>query len=87
MERPPYKFNLGDRVIIGKTTWPNKKKKAMEGQVGIVNDRTYYSGYGNGNHYLLTDGYWFEEDCLTLAEEETTIEEITTNEVEDILRG
>lgn len=86
MEKLSYKFNVGDTVIIGKTTWPKDEMKAMEGQAGVITSRTYHPGYGNGNHYRINSGYWFEEDCLIL-EEEKPIEEITTNEVEDILRG
>ena len=86
MEKPSYKFNVGDRVIIGKTTWPNDKMKAREGQVGVIDARTYHPGYGNGNHYRLDNLWWFEEDCLTL-EEEKPIEEITNDEINNILQG
>lgn len=86
MEKPSFKFNVGDTVIIGKTTWDNNKMKTMEGQIGVIDARTYYAGHGNGNHYRINRGYWFEEDCLTL-EEEKPIEEITNDEVDNILQG
>jgi len=87
MERPSYKFNLGDRVIIGDTVWDYPKMKAMEGETGTITNTTFLAGYGNGNQYEINNGFYFEEDCLILEEEAKHVEEITNDEINDILQG
>ena len=86
MEKPPFKFQIGEKVRIGETEWGYSEMKARKGEIGVITERTFCSGYGNGNHYRLDGDWWFEEDCLTL-EEENPIKEITNDEINDILQG
>lgn len=80
----PYKFNIGDRVVIGKTVNPNKVMLYMEGTIKTIENQ--YTSSSNVHYYFIR-GYWFEEDCLTLFEMPVKIDNITDNEVNDILQG
>lgn len=87
VQKYPFKFKVGDRVIIGNTVWVYPKMKAMEGETGTITNITFLAGYGNGNQYEINNGFYFEEDCLTLEEEANPVEEITNDEINDILQG
>ena len=80
----PYKFNIEDRVVIGKTQSPNKVMLYMEGTIKTIENQ--YTSSSNVHYYFIR-GYWFEEDCLTLFEMPVKIDNITDNEVNDILQG
>lgn len=87
MERPPFKFQIGDKVVIGETAWPFSSMKRKKGKVGMITDTTFIPEYGNGNHYEIDNGLYFEEDCLTLKQEADPIKEITNDEINNILQG
>ena len=83
MEKPPFKFQVGDEVVIGDTVWSFSGMKSKKGQIGTITRTGYINGFGNGNHYEIDGLYYFEEDCLTLH----SIEKITNDEINNILQG
>jgi len=87
MERAPYKFEIGQKVLIGETKWSVPEMKARNGQVDTIIEKGFFEGFGNGNHYKLEGGFYFEEECLSLFEEPIELKEVTNEEVLDILES
>lgn len=89
VQKHPFKFKVGDRVIIGDTVWGNDypKMKDKIGETGTITNTAFLAGFGNGNQYEIDNGFYFEEDCLILEEEAKPVEEITNDEINDILQG
>ena len=84
----PFKFETGQMVLIGKTKFNDPSMLEMEGQIKPILNRGYieWKKSGHENFYRIDD-FFFEEDCLTLAEETVEIDNVTDNEVNDILQG
>ena len=87
MRKSPYKFEVGQEVLIGETEWDIPEMKAMAGQTGIITRRTNEHVLGNGNAYKLNGLFYFEEECLSLPEEPVEFKEVTNEEVLNILEN